>query len=95
MPIESAFSIEAAHAVASPSGVVVTVTVTQVHTTEPTQLSVYVAITPRCDESVAPGQRLVRLTATLPAGTTTCPRSVRVVAPNNAFLTPPVICVGW
>jgi len=95
VPIEPAFSIASARAVASPTGVVVTVTVHQVHTDEPTQLSVYVGVRIAATRAVAPGQRTVRLTARLPAGTRTCPRSVRVVAPNSAFLTPPVVCVGW
>jgi hypothetical protein len=97
VPIEAAFSIEAAHAVASPSGVVVTVTVTQVHTTEPSQLSLYVAIShrPAAIAVVTPGQRQVTLRAHVAPGTTTCPRSIWVVAPNKAFLKPPVTCVGW
>jgi hypothetical protein len=94
-PIEPAFSIAATHVVASPSGVLVTVTVHQVHTDEPTELSVYVGVRFAARMTVAPGQRTVSLRAKLPAGTRTCPRTVRVVAPNSAFLTPPVACVGW
>jgi hypothetical protein len=95
VPIEPAFSIAAPRVVASPSGVVVTVTVHQVHTHEPTELSVYVGVRFVATKLVAPGQRRITLTARLPAGTSTCPKSVRIVAPNNAFLTPPVACVGW
>ena len=47
VPVEGAFSIEAAHAFASPKGVVVTVTVTRVRTEEPTQLQTLHRVRPR------------------------------------------------
>ncbi len=99
VPIEPAFSIEAAHAVASPEGVVVTVTVTRVHTVEPTQLQMFVGFpgthsyvehTFLIPSDVA--RRRLRLP--LPRGSTACPDSVRLEVPNHAFLTPPVACVG-
>ncbi|HEV3211863.1 MAG TPA: hypothetical protein VGZ03_00565 [Acidimicrobiales bacterium] len=95
-PVEPAFSIEAAHAVVSPTRVVVTVTVTRVRTDEPTQLTLYVNLPPPVAVAlVAPEQTTVRLAARLPAGTS-CRSALqlRVVASNGAFLTPPVTCVG-
>lgn len=96
VPVEPAFSIEAARAVVSPTRVVVTVTVTRVRTVEPTQLTLYVNLPPPAAVAVvAPDQTVVRLAARLPAGTSCHSRlQVRVVASNGAFLTPPVTCVG-
>jgi hypothetical protein len=94
VPVEPAFSIEAGRAVASPKGVTVTVTVTQVRTDEPTELTLYVGYRKAVTELVPRGTRTVRLASTRKRGTPTCPSLVRVVAPNGAFLTPPVHCVS-
>jgi len=93
VPVEPAFSIEAARAMASPRGVTVTVTVTQVRTDEPTELTLYVGYRKAVTVLVPQGTRTVRLTSTRRRGMAGCPSLVRVVAPNGAFLTPPVTCV--
>ncbi len=95
VPAEPAFSIEAAGVVASPKGVTLTVTVARVHTEEPTQLQVWVDFHLTRTILIPSDQTNVPLTAPLPPGTTSCPTSVRLEAPNHAFLTPPVTCVGW
>jgi hypothetical protein len=94
VPVEPAFSIEAAHAVASPSGVTVTVTVARVHTEEPTQLQLFIGVHLAATTLIPSDQTAVTLHARLPAGSPRCPASVRLEAPNHAFLTPPVTCVG-
>jgi hypothetical protein len=91
-PVEPAFSIEAATAVASTTDVVVTVTVTRVRTDAPQVL------TAEADGAVSktvviPGaSATTRVVVALPAGTASCPSRVTVRAENGAFLTPPVRC---
>jgi hypothetical protein len=94
VPIERAFSIEAGRAIASPRGVTVTVTVAQVRTDEPTELTLYVGYRRAVTKLVPQGTRRVRLVSRRMRGTARCPSLVRVVGPNGAFLTPPVTCVG-
>jgi hypothetical protein len=94
-PIESAFSIQAAQAVVSPTRVVVTVTVARVRTVEPTNLTLFVNQPPAALVRLVPSdQTTVVLSAPRPPGA--CPGTlrIRVVASNGAFLTPPVTCVG-
>jgi hypothetical protein len=96
VPVEPAFSIEAAHAVASPTGVVVTVTVTRVHTVEPTQLQLFVGYRLEKTTLVHSDKTTVRLTT--PRGwhaPASCPTLVWIEAPNKAFLKPPISCVGF
>lgn len=105
VPVEPAFSIGAGTAIASPKGVAVTVTVTQMRTEEPTELTLYLGyrrlglparfVWRQAVTVLLPrGTRSVRLASTLTRGPAGCPSFVRVVAPNGAFLTPPVVCVG-
>lgn len=93
-PVEPAFSIEAASAVASRTAVVVTVTVTRVHTEEPTQLQLFVGMHLVRTVLIPSDQTSATLTAPLPRGSSACPGFVRLQAPNGSFLTPPVTCVG-
>ena len=96
-PVQAAFSIEAGTVDASPGGFVVTVTVARVRTSKPSQLVLAVGGRRVAVAIVAQGSTAVRLDAPLPKGTTSCPRGARVsvTAPNGAFLTPLVHCVGW
>lgn len=110
VPVQGAFSIEAAHAVVSPSGVAVTVTVTRVRTDDPLALALWIGSMPPGHHGVlwkrvevrkidAGTRSVVPLSAVLPSHTN-CPL-VRVVpfsgagsTSNGAFLTPPVHCGG-
>lgn len=99
VPVEPAFSIEAARAVVSPSEVRVTVTVTRVRTDEPTDLTLWFNVVKVGLPVTVPAGRTpltLTLAGRLPAGAASCPSrvQVRVVASNGAFLTPPVTCVG-
>ncbi len=104
-PVEPAFSIEAATATASRTGVTVTVTVARVHTEEPTQLQLFIGSSspsassvqtfPVAETKLIPSDvTSTTLTAPLPRGVAACSVFVRLEAPNGAFLTPPVTCVG-
>jgi hypothetical protein len=97
VPIEAAFSIESAHAVVSTEDVVVRVTVTRVHTEEPTQLQMFVGFPHESTYLehtylIPSDEPKAFLSLRLPRGSTTCPDFVRLEAPNHAFLTPPVTC---
>ncbi len=93
-PVEAAFSLEASTAIATPRSVTVTVTVSRVRSSGPTALTLEVDGVTR-STSVAPDETSVRLVTPLGPHAARCPALVTVSAPNGAFLSPPVICVGW
>lgn len=94
VPIEPAVSLEAATATASPHGVVVNVSVVHVHSSEPSVLMLSVDDV-HSTAVVAPTATTVRLQAALPPHTSSCPTRVEVFASDGAYLSPPVLCVGW
>lgn len=94
VPVEPSFTIEAPVAVVSPRAATVDVTVTRVRSSAPSELELEVGGA-RSTTVVAPDEVMVRLVVALPAHTASCPRSVRVLAPNGAYLDPAVQCRGW
>ncbi len=94
VPVEPSFTIEAPVAFVSPRAAIVDVTVTRVRSSAPSELVLEVGGV-RSTTHVAPDETVVRLVATLPAHSASCPRSVLVLAPNGAYLDPAVRCRGW
>lgn len=93
-PVESTFSLQSSAAIVTPKTVTVTVTVSRIRSDTPVSLELSVWNLNSTTVATA-STTVVHLKVLLPQGALSCPKQVRVLAQNGAFLSPPIVCVGW